>query len=278
MSRARTTLIAAAALAGVLVLSGCAPTLPGPTTPASTTQPAASQTTTGQASVEPTTPANIAATGPITTPKVGSAERTALLDAARTQLNVTSQFDVYQLYVQGDTAIGDIEPTAKSANGRIFVAWERRGGKWTGIGASKFGSTAANAADTARALPSFSTELIDKIDWTLAKPKAKATTSTSSSSTMQKSLSAAAQKWSKTAMSGKGVPYKLTVLKVAQDSKGVWWGHVVSQPSKDKNGSYEALEFWAKYASGSWQGKVQDPEPPAPSTYFPSSVISKLGF
>ena len=277
MSGTRTTLIIAAALAGALVLPGCAPKVVTP--PASTTasQTTPSQATTGQASVEPTTPAGVIAKGPITTPLAGSAERTALLDAARTTLHVTNQFYVYQLYVQGDTALGDIEPTVKSANGRLVVAWERRNGTWTAIGASKFGSTAANAAQTARALPSFSSELISKIDWTLAAHKPGTTTSTSSSS-MLKSLSAAAQKWSKTAMSGKGTPYKLTVLKVAQDAKGVWWGHVVSQPSKDSNGSYEALEFWAKYSGGAWQGKVQDPEPPAPSTYFPSSVIAKLGF
>ena len=275
MSGTRTTLIIAAALAGALVLPGCAPKVVTP--PASTTasQTTPSQATTGQASVEPTTPANIVATGPIVTPGAGS-ERTALLDAARKTLSIKSPFYVYQLYVQGDTAIGDVEPTAKSTLGRLFVAWERRSGAWTAIGASKFGSSSANAASTARALPTFSSELLAKIDWTLPKPKPKPT-GTSTSSTMLKSLSTAAQTWSKTAMSGKGVPYKLTVLKVAQDSKGVWWGHVVSQPSKDSNGSYEALEFWAKYSGGAWQGKVQDPEPPAPSTYFPSSVISKLG-
>lgn len=276
MSRTRTTLIVAAAVAGVLVVSGCAPKLPAPTTPASTTQPASSQASTQQASVEPTTPANIVASGPIETPRVGS-ERTALLDAARKTLGITSSFYVYQLYVQGDTAIGDVEPTAKSAVGRLFVAWERRGGTWTAIGASKFGSSSANAASTARALPSFSTELLAKIDWTLPKPKPTPTKGTLTSSATLKSLSAAAQKWSNTAMSGKGVPYKLTVLKVAQDSAGVWWGRVVSQPSTDKNGSYEALQFWAEYTGGSWQGKVQDPEPPAPTTYFPASVVSKLG-
>ena len=276
MSGPRTTLVVAAALAGVFVLSACTPKVTAP--PASTTasQTSSSQATTGQAGVEPTAPANIVASGPITTPKSGSTERTALLDAARKNLNVTDQFYVYQLFVQGDTAIGDIEPTVKSDTGRLFVAWERRNEGWTAIAASKFGSTAANAASTARALPSFSSELISKIDWTLSAYKP--TSPTVSSSTMLKSLSAAAQKWSKSAMSGKGTPYKLTLLKVAKDLKGAWWGHVVSQPSKDSNGSYEALEFWAKYTGGAWQGKVQDPEPPAPSTYFPSSVISKLGF
>jgi hypothetical protein len=34
---------------------------------------------------------------------------------------------------------------------------------------------------------------------------------------------------------------------------------------------------WAKYSGKSWSGGVQNPEPPAPSTYFPSSIVSKLG-
>ena len=182
--------------------------------------------------------------------------------------------------MQGDTAIGDVEPVAGGSTGRVFVAWERRSGKWVAIGASKFGSTAATAAKTARALPSFSTELISRIEWTLAKPKAGGSTSSSGSSGMSKSLAAAAQKWSSTTMQGNGAPYKLTILKVAKDTKGVWWGHVVSQPSADANspGGYETVEFWAKYSGGAWQYKLQDPEPPAPSTYFPASVISKLGF
>jgi hypothetical protein len=38
------------------------------------------------------------------------------------------------------------------------------------------------------------------------------------------------------------------------------------------------MQFWAKYSGSTWSGEVQDPEPPAPSTYFPSSVLSKLDF
>ena len=238
-----------------------------------------SQVATLQLSVEPTTPASIVTSGPITTPEVGSALRKDLLDAARKRLGVAAQFYVYQLFVQGDTAIGDLDPVTPTKNGRVFVAWEKRGGFWAAIGASKFGTPAANAATTARALPTFTAELIAKIDWKKAKPAAPKSPSTSSSLTEAKaiaSLKVAADAWSNTAMSGVGKPYKVTLIKVAQDSAGVWWGHVVTQPKKDATNSFEPLNFWAKYAGGAWSGSVQDPEPPAPSTFFPASVISKL--
>ena len=67
-------------------------------------------------------------------------------------------------------------------------------------------------------------------------------------------------------------------MKVAQDAKGVWWGRAIVQPSATDTNSYESIEFWAKYTGGAWVGKAQDPEPPAPTTYFPSSVTGALGF
>lgn len=276
MSGTRRTLLAAA-LVGVIVLTGCVnrgpAQAPGAAPQASAT---ASKTASAPVSVEPTRAVPIQTTGAVTSPAAGSAERKALLDAARERLATKSQFYVYQLYAQGDTALGDIEPLTKSAYGRIVVAWERSNGKWAAIGATKFGSAAATAANTARALPSFSTELINKMDWSLPKP-APASSGSASSASMIKSLSAAAKTWANTPMDGKGTPYNIASVKVAQDSKGTWWGHVVVQPTGDASNSYEALDYWAKYTGGSWQGKLQDPEPPAPSTYFPSSVIPKLG-
>lgn len=274
-SRRITVLVAAALIAGTLALTGCVKPSVTPQA-SSSTATATSQlaTSTEQTSVEPETSTPVAASGPITTPLTGSKERTALLDAARTKLATKAQFYVYQLFVQGDTALGDIEPLTKSTTGRVFVAWERRSGTWTAIGASNFGAKSATAAATARALPSFSAELIGKINWTLPKPKP---SGSGSASSMKASLSAAAKVWSKNAMSSKGSPYKIAVLKVAQDAKGVWWGHVATQPTADATNSYEPLNFWAKYSGGKWEGTLQDPEPPAPSTYFPASVIPKLG-
>lgn len=266
-------LFVVALLAATLPVSGCVkPTItPSATTP-STVVPTSSTAT--QTSVEPSTTAPIKAVGPITTPVSGSAERKALLEAARAKLGTTSQFYVYQLDVQGDTALGDLEALADSKIGRVFVAWEKSDGTWNAIGATKFGSAAASAASTARALPSFSSELISKIDWKLAKPKP---SGSGSASTMMTSLSTAAKALAKTWMEGKGTPYKVTLVKVAKDSAGVWWGHAVVQPSSDAHDNYETLNMWWKYSGGKWDGSVQDSEPPAPSTYFPSSVISKLG-
>lgn len=272
-SRRIAVLVVVALSAGLLALAGCAK--PSITKQAASPQQISSQSATSaeQTSVEPATSTPIATSGPITTPATGSKERSALLGAARTKLATTAQFYVYQLYVQGDTALGDIEPLSKSTSGRVFIAWERRDGAWSAIGASNFGTKAASAAATARALPSFSAELIGKINWTLPKPTP---SGSGSASSMKSSLSAAAKVWSKTAMDSKGSPYQVTLVKVAKDSKGVWWGHVATQPTGDANNSFEPLNFWAKYSGSKWEGTLQDPEPPAPSTYFPASVISKL--
>jgi hypothetical protein len=276
MSAKRLAVLSAAALlATALLMSGCAKPAATPAAIAPTTVVPTNTAEPTQTSVEPSaTAAQLSASGPITTPAAGSATRKALLAAARTKLGTTSTFYVHQLYLQGDTALGDIEALDNSAAGRVFVAWEKRNGAWVAIGETKFGSASASAASTARALPSFSAELIGKIDWRLAKPS---TTGSGSASSMKASLTTAAKAWANTAMEGKGTPYKATLAKVAKDSKGVWWGHIVIQPTKDANNQYEPLNMWAKYSGNKWTGSVQDPEPPAPSTYFPSSVISQLG-
>ena len=95
---------------------------------------------------------------------------------------------------------------------------------------------------------------------------------------MVKSLSIASQKWTKSLMEGQGAPYEVTLVKAAQDAKGVWWGRAIVQPTATDTNSYESIEFWAKYSGGAWSGKAQDPEPPAPTTYFPASVTGALGF
>lgn len=272
MSARRVTLIVAAALVASLGLAGCSK---APQSAASVgANPGASHVATPQASVEPTAPANIVAKGPITTPPSGSSDRTELLDAARTKLGTTTHFYVYQLFVQGDTALADLDPVSKNAIGRVFVAFERRNGVWTAIGASKFGSTSANAATTARALPSFSSDLIAKIDWKLKKPAQASQPAAGDEASMKASLSKDALTWAETSMSGEGKPYKIAIVHVAKDAKGTWWGRVVVEPT----GQFERIEFWAKYDAGAWSGSAQDPEPPAPSTYFPSTVTSKLGF
>jgi len=270
-------LVIAALLITAAFVTGCSLfSAPTPTKTPSAAIPS-TPTETTQTSVEPTSTATSKPknAGPITTPPAGSEERTALLDAARAKLGTSSQFYVYQLYVQGDTALADLDPVKTSAIGRVFVAWIKENGTWHAIGATRFGSASANAADTARALPDFSAALIDKIDWKLAIPKK---TTSASQSTLKSDLSASATSWAKNAMQNANVAsYKVTTLKIAQDKNGDWWGHAVVLPKGSGGSNYESLNIWAKYSGGAWSGKIQDPEPPAPSTYFPSEVISKLG-
>jgi len=247
-------------------LAGCRGTIPPTTTiqPQTTTSTTvATSTTETTSTAEETSPT--LATGPISTPAAGTSTRQALMNAARTKLKTTSQFRIYQLYVQGDTAIGDLE--AVSGGKRVFVAWKGPG--WTAVWTAPFGSSTANAKAAASALEGFSQELIGRIDFKLAKPLG--------SSAMKASLTAAAKTWSDQAMGGVGAPYKVTTAKVAQDSNGTWWGVAVTQPTPDSNNSYEPLQFWCKFENGSWNGKIQDPEPPAPNTFFPKSVVSALG-
>lgn len=272
MAFKRITLIVVVALsAAAVTLGGC--TKPTATQPTGTTLAPGSQVATAQASVEPTTPATINTTGPITSPAAGSSTRKELLNAARINLGSKLEFSVYQMYVQGDTALADLEPTTKTTIGRVFVAFERRSGAWVAIGALKFGGPASNAASTARALPSFSAELIAKIDWTMRKPGTKAKPQSASEATVKASLSTSALEWTKEQLSGSNTPYKVTMLNVAKDANGVWWGRVITAPTGG-----ERVQFWAKYDGSAWSGAAQDVEPPAPTTYFPASVVAKLGF
>jgi hypothetical protein len=205
--------------------------------------------------------------GPITTPATGSDERTALMDAARKKLSTTSQFVVYQLYVQGDAAVADLEMV--SGGKRQFVIFKGTPPEWDAVWVAAFGSAGASEAGAKKGVSGVSDKLLGKLDWKYKKP--------ASSAAMRASLSTAAKKWTKSLMSGVGEPYSVTTVKVAQDSKGVWWGRAVVQPASSASSAYESIEFWAKYSGGAWTGKAQDPEPPAPTTYFPSSVIGALG-
>lgn len=264
MSRNRKALALAAVLfVAVVAIVGCTkkPVAVLPVDTPNTTVPATE-------SVTPPPPADPVAnaTGPVTTPAAGSDLRTTLMDAAREKLGSNSQFVVYQLSSQGDYAVGDIE-TATGGK-RQFVAW--KGPEWKAVWVAPFASTTATAVGAKAALPDFSAELLKTINWSYKKP--------ASNAAMLSSLTVAAKKWTKQLMDGVGDPYNVTLVKVAKDSKGVWWGRAVVQPAGDASNNYESIEFWAKYQSGAWVGKAQDPEPPAPGTYFPSSVVGVLGF
>ena len=72
---------------------------------------------------------------PISTPQKGDATRTALMDAARVLTGSANQFVVWQLYVQGSSAIGDIQEwngDDSSPGRRWLVTWEQVNGAWVG--------------------------------------------------------------------------------------------------------------------------------------------------
>jgi hypothetical protein len=72
---------------------------------------------------------------PISTPKPGEPDRVALMDAARALTGSTDQFLVWQLYVQGDSAVGDIQEYKGSdavSGRRWLVTWTRESGGWRG--------------------------------------------------------------------------------------------------------------------------------------------------
>lgn len=281
MRTRRITMVLAVLLVLALLPSGCA--LKKKTTKSSRSTTSESASTKSASSTNDT--ADKADTGSTTTKTTsdpetksdaitavasGTKERTALLNAARAKLNSNTQMYVYQLYEQGDTALGDLKPLTTSAGERSFYAFTRSGGKWKVTKSWVNGSSGATSSKVRAALPTFSKELVAKINWSAKESSAG---SKKSSSTVKSELSSAAKGWAKSAMDGQGSPYAVVVSKVAKDGNGTWWGRAIVEPT----GSYERIEFWAKYGGSSWSGKAQDPEPPAPSTYFPSSVISALG-
>ncbi len=63
-------------------------------------------------------------------PKMGTAERTALMDAARAYLGISNQFLVWQLFVHDDHAVADITPVGGGQ--RNLVSFVRENGRWQG--------------------------------------------------------------------------------------------------------------------------------------------------
>lgn len=100
-----------------------------------------------------------AASQRISTPKVNTPQRQALMDAAREWYGTTSVFYVNQLYVQGDVAVGDIG--AQEGGRRQWVIW--RGDPWTVVFADDWGSVDEQVIR--EYAPGASQELIDRLDW-----------------------------------------------------------------------------------------------------------------
>ena len=93
----------------------------------------------------------------ITTPEKGSAERTALMDAARSISGYSGQFIVHSLFVSGDWAVGVVEAAPAGSTDKAQVAWRKSGGKWAAI---EFG-TDFHTADGSKAT-NLKTVMIEK--------------------------------------------------------------------------------------------------------------------
>ncbi|MDO8950730.1 MAG: zinc ribbon domain-containing protein [Actinomycetota bacterium] len=97
--------------------------------------------------------------GPITTPEPSTAERTALMDAARLRLGIQNKFVVQGLFVQGDRAVGILNPEGTADY--HLIAWARSGEVWT---ATWNGTPdAAGKAALEQAEPDLSPELIAQL-------------------------------------------------------------------------------------------------------------------
>jgi hypothetical protein len=81
------------------------------------------------------------------------------MDAARARLGTERKFVVKSLFVQGDRAVGVLNPDGSSE--LHLLAWARSGGKWT---ATWNGTPdAAGKAALEKAEPSLSTDLIARL-------------------------------------------------------------------------------------------------------------------
>jgi hypothetical protein len=119
-------------------------------------------------------------------------------------------------------------------------------------------------------VPELTSELARKIDWSVIKAKVP------DNAAVQASLASAAKQWTGQLMAGRGTPYTISLIKVAQAGSGAWWGRVIVQPTGDATNQFESIEYWAQYKNSAWAGKAQDPEPPSPTTYFPAAVTIAL--
>jgi len=197
-----------------------------------------------------------------------SKTRKVLLDSARKKLGSAASFYVYQLFVQGDAAaVGDLQET-RGQRRRLFFVWV--GPPWQAVWYTPVGDGPATMQRALHGVPELTSELARKIDWSVVQVKVP------DKAAIQASLASAAKQWSGQLMSGKGTPYQISLIRSAKTSGGAWWGRVIVQPTGDATNQYESIEYWAQYKNGAWTGKAQDPEPPSPTTYFPSGVTVTL--
>ena len=98
------------------------------TNPEPSVQPSADATPTSDQPPATPPPAAVSAAR-VSTPAQGSAQRTALMNAARATLGTKSQFLVLALFAQGDNAVGHLQ-TYDTSKAEWAVSWHFGNGKW----------------------------------------------------------------------------------------------------------------------------------------------------
>lgn len=252
------------AIALVAVVSGCSPAAP-----ASSPSKIAPVPTTAAEPAPAESPAQVAeSTGPIVTPKSGSAERTAVLVAVKTGLGLAGTVTVNQLFVQGTAAVGDV-----SASGaRTFFALTGGPASWKVAWSAAAGSKLASVDQLVAAAPEVSADLAGKLDFAKVIAKSTAPVKAPTLASFKSYALAQAQSFAGASFTG-----TFTVeARIAKDSKGAWWGNALATPADQ---SLESIGVWAKYTGGAWKGEIADfSSENADAAYFPADVLARLRF
>lgn len=199
----------------------------------------------------------------ITSPPDGSPLSVALLMSAKKRLGTTWRFTVNQLYVQGRSAIGDI--TNKDGGGRYAVVWGESG---TVVWAEKYGSSKANAAAAASALPAAASRLTRLFDWHLSSPSDRTALKTGAGEAASAHLGKERD--------NVGAPYLVTSVRLATGPDGATWARVVLETKSGVRGPSELVELWLHRKGQAWSAVTQPAELPAPTSYFPQAVGARL--
>lgn len=251
-----------ALLVTLTLASGCAaPAAPARPAPAPAA-PATGSAAPASPQVEATAPVVAVSSGQITKPSLGSPVRAALMDAARKGLGLTSKFVVYQLYVQGKVAVGDLKP--ESGGSRTFVAWSGGPDAWKVVWTAPFGSSEANAAGLA-GVEAVSPELAAKLVWNLPAPA----TDAAMLASFKKYAQASVKSFAGAYTGGFSYTYR-----IAKTPAGVWYGNCLAQPNQP---GLEPIGIYGKYSGGKWGGRVAEfGVENDDAAFFPASVLSAL--
>jgi hypothetical protein len=88
-------------------------------------------------------------------------DRAAILEVAHAQTGIADDFYVWQLYVQGNTAVCDVQGSTSAR--RMLIALARDGGGWKAV--YQVGFLDASEAALLKAAPSVTAELAERVDF-----------------------------------------------------------------------------------------------------------------